>query len=370
MTPPAQAPVTPLHYRPEFEQTEEDELQIARELGETMIKISQQVHRDEGHAYRSVHAKAHGLLRAEVEVLDGLPADYAQGLFGTPGRYGAVMRLSTPPGDLLSDKVSTPRGVALKLVGVPGERMEGSEGEVTQDFVMVNGPVFRTPNAKKFLGNLKLLAATTDRAPKAKEWLSAALRGVEKTLEAVGAESGALKSMGAHPLTHLLGETFFTQVPVLYGTCMAKLRLTPVSPELLALKDQVLDMDDSPNAIRDAVVSHFRAQGGTWELQVQLCTDLDAMPIEDATVEWPEDRSPYVTVARVTAGPQNAWSDARVKAVDDGMAFSPWHGLAAHRPLGSIMRVRRIAYVTAAAYRETGNRVSVAQPATLDNFPD
>ncbi|WP_304305982.1 catalase family protein [Pseudacidovorax intermedius] len=370
MTPPAPAAVTPLPYRPEFEQTEEDELQTARELVETMIQIAQKVHRDEGHAYRSVHAKSHGLLRAEVEVLEDLPPDYAQGLFATAGRYPAVMRLSTPPGDLLSDKVSTPRGVALKLVGVPGERMEGSEGEVTQDFIMINGPVFSTPNAKKFLGNLKLLAATTDRAPKAKELLSAALRGIEKTLEAVGGESGALKAMGAHPLTHLLGETFFTQVPVLYGSYMAKLRMTPVSPELRALKDQMLDMGDSPNAIRDAVVAHFRTQGGTWALQVQLCTDLDTMPIEDATVQWPEDRSPYVTVARVMAGPQNAWSEARVKAVDDGMAFSPWHGLAAHRPLGSIMRVRRIAYVAAAAYRATGNRTSVAQPATLDGLPD
>lgn len=360
----------PLRYRPEFEQTEDDELQVARELGETMIRIAQKVHRDEGHAYRSVHAKSHGLLRADVDVLDALPPDYAQGLFARPGRYPAVMRLSTPPGDLLSDKVSTPRGVALKLVGVPGERLEGSEGEATQDFVMVNGPVFRTPNAKKFLSNLKLLAATTDRAPKAKELLSAALRGVEKAIEAVGGESGALKSMGAHPMTQLLGETFFTQVPMLYGPYMAKLRLVPVSPELLALKDQPLADPDRPDAIRESVVAHFRAQGGTWELQVQLCTDLDRMPIEDATVEWPEDLSPYVTVARVTAGPQNAWSPARVKAIDDGMAFSPWHGLAAHRPLGSIMRVRRIAYTTAAAYRERGNRTSVAQPTTLDTLPD
>jgi hypothetical protein len=38
-------------------------------------------------------------------------------------------------------------------------------------------------------------------------------------------------------------------------------------------------------------------------------------------------------------------------AVDDGMSFSPWHGIAAHRPLGSIMRVRKMAYEMGRRFR-------------------
>lgn len=360
----------PLAYDPAFEQREEDEAETAQELVDTMLQISRKVQADEGHAFRSVHAKGHGILRAQLQVLDGLPAPYAQGVFAQPRAYPVVMRFSTPPGDLLDDRVSTPRAVGLKLVGVEGPRVPGAQGQATQDFLMANGPAFSAPTGKKFLANLKLLAATTDRADGAKRVLSAALRGVESLVEKVGGESATLKAMGGHPLTHILGETFFTQVPLLYGPYMAKLSLVPVSAELVALTDRKLDMDDRPDALREAVVGHFRTHGGRWDLRVQLCVDLEAMPIEDASVPWPEERSPYVTVAHLSAAPQDAWSDARVAAVNDGMSFSPWHALQAHRPLGSVMRLRQAAYEAAARFRGSSNATPVREPEQLDDFPD
>lgn len=362
--------MNPIPYQPSFEVREDDEAQSQHDLMESMHKISATVHEDEGHAFRSVHAKGHGLLRAELQVLDGLAPELAQGAFAQARRYPAIVRFSTPPGDLLDDKVSTPRGMAIKVVGVEGERVEGSEDHVTQDFLMVNGPVSNAPGPKKFSKNLKLLAATTDKAPNAKRALSATLRGLETVIEAVGGKSATLTSMGGHPLTNLLGETFFTQVPVLYGPYMAKLSLAPVSPELLALKDAKLDVHDRPDAIRDAVVAHFARHGGEWELRVQLCTDIEKMPIEDASVEWPQEASPYRPVARLVAAPQNAWSEARVRAVDDGMSFSPWHALAAHRPIGAIMRVRKAVYEMAMRFRSERNPTPVREPANLDGFPD
>jgi len=68
------------------------------------------------------------------------------------------------------------------------------------------------------------------------------------------------------------------------------------------------------------------------------------MPIEDASVAWPEDVSPYVTVARLAAPAQPPWSIDQVHAIDDGLAFSPWHGLVAHRPLGGVNRARKPVY--------------------------
>src|SRR5258708_6928935 len=41
------------------------------------------------------------------------------------------MRFSTIPGDILDDSVSTPRGLAIKVIGVEGERLEGSEARST-----------------------------------------------------------------------------------------------------------------------------------------------------------------------------------------------------------------------------------------------
>lgn len=366
----SQPTFAPLVYDPSFESTEEDEAKTTQDLVDTMLSISRKVHEDEGHAFRSVHAKGHGILRADIEVLPGLPPALAQGLFAQARTYPAIIRFSTPPGDLLDDKVSTPRGMAVKVVGVEGDRVAGAEGQVTQDFLLVNGPVFNAPGPKKFAKNAKLLAATTDKAEGAKKALSATLRGVESLLEKAGGKSSTLRALGGHPLTNLLGETYFTQVPILYGRYIAKLSVAPVSEGLLALKDQTLDMADKPDALREAVIDHFQRDGGVWEIRVQLCTNLDDMPIEDASIEWSQDESPYIAVARLVAGRQHAWSAARVASVNDGMSFSPWHALAAHRPLGAVMRVRKTVYDMASRFRSQHNAVPVSEPVSLDNFPD
>ena len=231
---------------------------------------------------------------------------------------------------------------------------------------MINGPVFGASNAKAFLKNLKLLAPTTDRGEGLKKVLSAVLRGIEKVVEATGGESGTLKSLGGHPLTHILGETFFTQVPVLYGPYIAKFQLAPVSANLLALKGQVLDLHDHPHGIRDAVVAFFVDNDAEWELRVQLCTDLDTMPIEDASVAWPELQSPYVAVARITAPMQVTWDEGASPAVDDALSFSPWHGVVDHQPLGSVMRARQQAYAASAQFRGSHNGCPMHQPRSID----
>ncbi len=362
-------PDLPLRYDPSVEVPEKEEGQTDAALTETMLSISETTYKDGGHGLRSVHAKSHGLLRGELRVPDGLPPVLAQGVAAQPGAYPVVIRLSTTPGDILDDSVSAPRAVALKIVGIEGERLPGSEGDATQDFVMANGPVFTAPNTKKFLGNLKLLAATTDRAEGVKKIASAALRGVETVLETFGHKSPMVTALGGQRETHILGDTFYSQAPLLWGPYMAKVSVAPVSPELKALTDAPLNVNGKPNGIREAVVEFFRQSGAEWELRVQLCTDLEAMPVEDATVAWPEDKSPYVAVARISVPPQEAWSEARSAAVDDGLAFSPWHGLAAHRPIGSIMRARRDAYARSAQFRAEKNGRVIKEPRTASDLP-
>lgn len=361
--------ITPLPFDPAFEQVPDDEADTINGLIQAMREITETTFADSGHAVRSVHAKSHGLLQGEIDILEGLPPELAQGAFARPGRMPVVMRFSTNPGDILDDKVSTPRGLAIKLIGVEGERLPNSEGQVTQDFVMVNSPAFLAPTPKAFLKSVKLIAKTTDRAPMAKQVLSAALRGVEGLLEKVGGESPTLKGMGGHPLTNLLGETYYSVVPVLYGRYFAKLSLVPVSPELKALTDQTVDLSDKPNGLRETIAAHFATRGGSWELRVQLATDIDKMPIEDASVVWPEALSPYLTVARIDVQPQTAWSEARARVVDDQMAFSPWHGLAAHRPLGGIMRSRKPAYEMSSQFRARHNGCPMHEPKDLDRLP-
>ncbi|MET1162090.1 MAG: catalase family protein [Pseudoxanthomonas sp.] len=368
-SPPA-LPPSPQRYEPSLDLIEEDEAQTAQDIAETMLKIAATTYADGGHALRSVHAKSHGLLKAELEVLPDLPRFLAQGLFAKPGCYPAIMRFSTIPGDLLDDKVSTPRGLALKILDVEGERLEGSENETTQDFIMVNGPRFSARTGKAFLRSLKLVAATTDKAEGAKEALSAVLRGTEKLVEAFGGNSGSLRALGGEPPNHILGETFFAQLPFRHGEHIAKLQLVPVSAGLTALTGQPIDLADSENAIRNALVEHFRTQGGQWELRAQLCTNVYDMPIDDPTAEWSEHNSPYIAVARVSAPPQSGWSPQRSAAIDDAMGFSPWQGLQAHRPLGAIMRMRKLAYASSQRFRSERNPQPVHEPRSLDEIPD
>ena len=158
---------------------------------------------------------------------------------------------------------------------------------------------------------------------------------------------------------------------MLYGPYMAKFTVVPVSPSLTALTGAPLAMKGKPDAMRDAVIDFFGqlVVDAQWDVRVQLCTNLETMPIEDATVLWPEDQSPYVTVARLTAGAQPGWSELREAAVDDAMAFSPWHGIAAHRPLGSIMRVRKATYDSSAQFRAQRNGCPIQEPRGMERFP-
>jgi hypothetical protein len=174
--------------------------------------------------------------------------------------------------------------------------------------------------------------------------------------------------MGGHAETHILGETFYTQVPILYGPYIAKVSFAPVSPSLTALTNAPLNVNGKPNGLREAVKEFFTTQGGEWEVRVQLCTDLADMPVEDASVAWPEEKSPYVTVATLRIAPQQSWNEARERSIDDGLAFNPWHGLSAHRPLGSIMRARRVAYEAMSRLRQERNGVAHNEPRSLDDL--
>jgi hypothetical protein len=357
--------VAPLRFSPAYEHPEPDEARSLADINVQMHRIQEKTWADGGRALRSVHAKSHGLLVGELRIPAGLPPELAQGIFARPGTLPVVIRLSTTPGDLLPDDVSTPRAMAVKIIGVPGERLPGSEGDVTQDFVLVNGPAFNKPTASAFAGNLKLLAATTDRAEGSKQVLSAALRGLERVVEALGGQSATLTALGGHPETHPLGETYYSQVPVLFGEYFGKICVRPLSPSLRALLGAPVDLDEKPDGLRDAVAAYFETQGGEWELCVQLCTDLTEMPVEDASVVWDEALSPYVPVARIVAGAQASWSELKAEASDKRLAFNPWHGVAAHRPLGGVMRVRRGAYEAAQRFRAEKNQVALSEPKAI-----
>ncbi len=351
----------PVRYSDALEQPAPDEAETVADLEASFDTILTTTSQDYGKAVRAVHAKAHGILKAELSVHPDLPPELAQGLFAAPARYPVWMRFSTNPGDILDDSIGLPRGLAWKVMEVDGERLPGASGR-TQDFVMVNGPAFAAPTPKKFAGNLKLLSRTTDKAEWAKKALSVVLRGAEAVLEAAGTESALLKNMGGAKNVHPLGETYFSAVPFRHGDYVAKYQLVPVSPDLIALTDTAIDTAGRPDAIRQDMQASMAGIDGVWEVRVQLLRDPEAQPIEDASVVWPEEISPFVTVATLRAVPQDSWAADTVAAVDEDLRFSVWTGLAAHRPLGGVNRVRRPVYDHSADYRRRFNGCPMHEP--------
>jgi hypothetical protein len=146
--------------------------------------------------------------------------------------------------------------------------------------------------------------------------------------------------------------------------------LAPVSDSLIALQGKHVDHPHSWNSVKDSIVAFFQKETAVWELRLQLCTDLTKMPVEDASVEWDEHLSPFLTVARITAQPQNVYSDARRVWVDEHLSFNPWHSLASHRPLGSIMRARFKSYQASSRFRHTAEGRPMVEPRSIEDLPD
>jgi catalase len=352
------------------EQPTSDESQTFAEIGAVMGRLGAVMNDHYRHAVRSVHAKSHGLLKAELAVSPDLPKELAQGLFAQPASYPSIIRFSTTPGDLLADSVSTPRGMAIKAITSGAMPMiAGHESNATQDFVLVNARTFGLPDAKAFLKVQKVLEANLNDPEIFKKVVSNTARGLNAVLALVGLQSDAIAQLG-HPETNLLGETYGSCAAFRYGDYIAKLIVEPASENLRALHNKHVNVNFHYSGLRDAVVDFFKTETAVWDVKVQLCADEEKMPIENPSKPWPETLVPYRKVATLTAKPQDAYSPKRRVFVDEILTFNPWHCLEAHQPLGQIMRARKPVYAQTSQYRHAMNDRPTIEPKRIEELPD
>lgn len=355
-------------YSDSVEQIQPNEQETFDEIARLMADIGKKVGERQRHMVRTVHAKSHGLLKAQLTVLSGLPPELQQGLFAHPGTHDAIMRFSTNPGDILSDHISSPRGLAVKILGVEGEMLPFHEGKTTQDFIFNNSKVFAAPTADGFLKNLKTLDKHANDSEALKQVVSSTAQVAEEALELVGGKSATLLGFG-HPPTNPLGESYYSNVPLRMGDYFGKVAIIPVSQSLTELCGKHLEHPREWNALKDTIVEFFKTQSARWEVRIQLCTDLEKMPVEDGSVEWDEKVSPYITVAELSAASQDAYSDERRVFVDEKLSFNPFHSLAAHRPLGNIMRARYKSYQVSSQYRHKADGREMIEPKAISELP-
>ena len=303
-------------YSDDVEQVEPDEAETHRKINELMLRGQHNVREKVGQSVRVSHAKAHGFLKGMLVVDAGLPPELAQGLFAKPGQYPVVVRMAQVPGEVLDDrKVSTPRGFSVKVFDVPGPKLPGHESAATQDFVLDTGKTFIVPGAKAFLAAFKPNAMVAPKLPEgAKGLASTVAEATNSVLNAIGLNSGKLDFYG-HPSYHPLSESYYSQAALRWGDYVAKLAVFPANPDLKALYEKKLELTDA-NALRTMTVEYFRRSGATFDVGVQLCTDLSRMPVEDATAEWSEKDSPYRRVGQIVLPAQDAYDPPREQYVD------------------------------------------------------
>lgn len=357
-----------VRYHDKVEMPAPDEAETIDAIIASMTRESETTAERYGHAVRASHAKVSGVVTGELHVADDLPPELRQGLFSHGGTYPAVVRFAQGPGELLKDTVSTHRGMAIKLFGVEGETLPG-HAQPTQDFVLATGPVFPNPDAASFLGSMKQLEAGTKAPEGLKAAVSATARAVDAVIKAVKGESAPLLDFFGHEPLHPLAEPYYSQAALRYGDHIAKLAAFPASPAQEALAGDHLHPGDDPDAFRNALAAYFRGEAATFEIRVQLCTNLNDMPIEDASKRWDEDASPYRTVAKLVLPAQDALDTARTRYADDVLSFRPAHSLAAHRPLGSVMRARLKTYQALSRFRHARNRTPEVEPAAIGEIP-
>ncbi|MEC5160690.1 MULTISPECIES: catalase family protein [unclassified Janthinobacterium] len=359
-----------VRYHDGLEQKQENEDALIEDIVASMARVNRKTFDKLRHAVRDAHAKSHGILKGQISVYDNLPEPLRQGVFSRPASYPAVLRLSTAAGDIHSDRTSMPRGMAIKMLGVDGRQLlPGRELATTQDLLLVNHPVIAFGHVAAYATIQPFVEKHVD-APEVSRHIAAALaRGGSKALHAFGVENAAIDTLGA-PNSHILGETFYSMAAIRYGDYVAKVCVAPLSYGVRQLTGQLLRDGADPSELRDLVVAYFEKQGAEYEVRVQLCTDTGRMPIEDASVPWPEQESPYVPVARLSIPAQQAYSPARRVFADDVLSFNPWHGIDAHRPLGSIMRVRIKAYEMSSAYRHQMNAQPRLEISRIEEVPD
>ena len=91
------------------------------------------------------------------------------------------------------------------------------------------------------------------------------------------------------------------------------------------------------------------------------------MPIENASVRWPECLSPFVPVATVHIPRQEIDTPAHVEFTKR-LSMNPWHCIREHRPLGNQSRARKRMYYELSRLRQDRNETPHIEP-TGDELP-
>jgi len=343
----------PLPYSDDVETIPADEAADIERVNEALRQILARTQAKTGKFTADVHVKTIGCATAGLRVLPNLPEELSQGLFERERSFAAVVRFSNASGQPLPDALPDGRGLAIKVLGVQGGTASSHQqpGE-SQDFVLINHPVFFARNVKDYLRLEQVLAEAVNNPLTA---LPQVLTGGDwNPLNWHWREVLTAARIAGQLPTHPASQTYYSMSPFRFGQYVAKFRARPAGDRQDSYLELIKSLGTQADGLRLALEATLRAQEILFEFQVQLRTSVASMPIEDATIEWPESESPYRTVGHLLLPRQEIAPPQQQALLHQELSFDVWNGLPAHRPLGGINRVRRSVYPISSAWRQNG----------------
>lgn len=285
-----------------------------------------------GRSLRQFHPKMHGFLAAEFIVDANLPANMRHG-FLQPGKtYNAWIRFSNANTRVTDDHKADLRGMAIKLLNVPGEMLVPDERmPQAQDILLVSYPTLMSPDIASFKKNIRAICGGFGSMlwfglnPMNWPALVRTLRSMKKT-------------------ENLFSLRYWSVSPSRLGTPdqAVKYSAIPVTPPAIFGNDM-----KNPDFLRDNMQRELDLHPFIFDFLVQFQEDAVSMPIENPCVEW---RSKWYKIAEIKI-PGQLFNTAERNQAGEQASFSPWHSLPEHRPLGGISRARRKIYAAISAFR-------------------
>ncbi len=311
---------------------------------------------------RDQHPKSHGYVEGEFIVEASLPDDLKVGVFAKPKTYPAWIRFSNGGsdrdhnGNYVPDTVGDVRGMAIKLTGVEGSMATDDpshQGE--QDFVLINSPIFFIRDVQGYMNFFPVIKAIRE------EKITFNSDGMPKDIpedlqtrfQAIAYALPLAAKMKARSTPSPLEIPYWSSTPYRFGAYAIKFS---VVPHLTSERFNPENAADKSHYLREAMTKHLASTDAYFDFNIQLQTDAAGMPIEDPTVEWDEQKSIPIKVAKIRIPPQDFNTEERER-MDENQSFSPWHSLQEHQPLGGINRARKI-YAKLAQIRNQINQTN------------
>lgn len=320
---------------------------------DTILDIDLNVQAHKGPDLRKDHPKSHGLVWGEFKVEDNIPESLRVGIFAGPKTYPLWARFSNASdaekrGKLKSDIEPDVRALAIKLLQVEGEKVLDDEKE-TQDFLLINHPVFFVRDAQGFAN---LTKASVGQATEEE------LRSLAPTFE-------VLKAIVSKQVANPLLIQYWSTTPYKLGLQVIKFSVKPHQQDTPGLPAT------SETYLREAVVKYLTQEGNdaTFDFLVQLYVNEEKTPIEDPMQEWQEEDSPFIKLATITIPSQKFDFEERQR-LDEGLSFMAWHTLPEHEPLGSVNLARKKVYQEIVKARRQYTQHRLEEPQVYSSILD